>query len=169
MIRGRFDFVETSPKSSAISFFFVENPVISWNCKALNVLTRHPMKRYFSKIDIDHRYIRFRAHLGHNKNLENSLGGLVNTLSAHHVYIYMWWDVKFTVIPKSSKLRHFPMVWGQISTHIGFYVKFWVKNDLAAWLRDVSTSSKRPQKVQQSHFFLLKIRSFLETAKRSAC
>ena len=34
MVRGRFDFVETSPKRSAISFFSVENPVISGKCKS---------------------------------------------------------------------------------------------------------------------------------------
>ena len=54
------------------------------------------------------------------------------------------------------------MLWEYKSMFIVIYAKFWVGNDLAGWLGDVSTSSERPQKVQKFHFFLLKIRAFLE-------
>ena len=46
------------------------------------------------------------------------------------------------------------MFWEYKSMFIVIYAKFWVGNDLAGWLGDVSTSSKRPQKVEKFIFFV---------------
>ena len=49
---------------------------------------------------------------------------------------------------------------------IVIYIKFCVKNDLAAPLGDVSTSSKRPQKVQSFFIFFLKTDAFSSQSRQ---
>ena len=63
--------------------------------------------------------------------------------------------LKMTMRTKTSKLRHFPCFQGKINVCIVFYVKFWVRNDLAGRLGDVSTTSKRRREVRNFRFFSL--------------
>ena len=59
---------------------------------------------------------------------------------------------------KSLKFSAFPSIWGLATTRIEIYVKFWSNNVLLACLGDVSTSSKRLQKVQNFSFFVKNVR-----------
>ena len=69
----------------------------------------------------------------------------------------------FNVMSISLKLGHFLLVLGQIDGCIGFYVKFYMEKGLFGPLGDVSTSSKRPPKVREVHFFLLNLSVFEKT------
>jgi len=71
-------------------------------------------------------------------------------------YIYAQ-NLEFYLLYKSSKLRPFPYVWGQMDVCIVFSVKFCTKIVFEARLGDVSTSSKRRCEIWKIDFFSLKI------------